>query len=197
MTDKPDRDGILDPRASEPVALPSEIEAFDRWAAEPDNLAAWEAARRWLAHAAGDVDEALDVARTALLLAPDGPERERARQRAPRPAGRPAAPGGVCPLPAGREHHRPAAAPHPESRRDVRRSPGRGGGLPAERRGRGRQVHAGHHAGPGRGLWRGAGRPRRGRRDGQGVLRPVRRAAGARDGGQLRGSRRSLGLASA
>ena len=80
MTDKPDRDGILDPRASEPVAKPPEIEAVDRWAAEPDNLAAWEAARRWLAHAAGDVDEALDVARTALLLAPAGPERERARQ---------------------------------------------------------------------------------------------------------------------
>ena len=80
MTDKPDRDGILDPRASEPVAKPPEIEAFDRWAAEPDNLAAWDAARRWLAHIAGDVDEALDVARTALLLAPDGPERERARR---------------------------------------------------------------------------------------------------------------------
>ena len=80
MTDKPDRDGILDPRASESVALPSEIEAFDRWAAEPDNLAAWEAARRWLAHAAGDVDDVMDVARTALLLAPDGPERERARR---------------------------------------------------------------------------------------------------------------------
>ena len=72
MTDRPDRDRILEPRASESVALPSEIEAFDRWAAEPDNLAAWEAACRWLAHAAGDVDEALDVARTALLLAPDG-----------------------------------------------------------------------------------------------------------------------------
>ena len=28
MTDKPDRDGILDPRASESVALPSEIEAL-------------------------------------------------------------------------------------------------------------------------------------------------------------------------
>ena len=80
MTDKPDRDGILDPKASESVALPSEIEAVDRWAAEPDNLAAWEAARRWLAHAAGDVDDVLDVARTALLLAPDGPERERARR---------------------------------------------------------------------------------------------------------------------
>ena len=80
MTDEPDRDGILDPRASEPVAKPPEIEAFDRWAAEPDNLAAWEAACRWLAHAAGDVDEALDVARTALLLAPEGPERERARR---------------------------------------------------------------------------------------------------------------------
>ena len=80
MTDKPDRDGILDPRASESVAKPPEIEAFDRWAAEPDNLAAWEAARRWLAHTAGDVDEALDVARTALLLAHAGPERERARR---------------------------------------------------------------------------------------------------------------------
>ena len=80
MTEEPDRDGILDPRASEPVAKPPEIEAVDRWAAEPDNLAAWEAARRWLAHAAGDVDEALDAARTALLLAPDGPERERARR---------------------------------------------------------------------------------------------------------------------
>ena len=80
MTDKPDRDGILDPRASEPVAKPPEIEAVDRWAAEPDNLAAWEAARRWLAHAAGDVDDVMDVARTALLLAPDGPERERARR---------------------------------------------------------------------------------------------------------------------
>ena len=80
MTDKPDRDGILDPRASESVAKPLEIEAVDRWAAEPDNLAAWEAARRWLAHAAGDVDEALDVARTALLLAPAGPERERVRR---------------------------------------------------------------------------------------------------------------------
>ena len=79
MTDKPDRDGILDPRASEPVAKPPEIEAFDRWAAEPDNLAAWEAACRWLAHAAGDVD-VLDIARTALLLAPEGPERERARR---------------------------------------------------------------------------------------------------------------------
>ena len=76
----PDRDGILDPRASEPVAKPPEIEAVDRWAAEPDNLAAWEAARRWLAHAAGDVGEALDVARTALLLASDGPERERVRR---------------------------------------------------------------------------------------------------------------------
>ena len=32
MTDKPDRDGILDPRASESVAKPPEIEAFDRWA---------------------------------------------------------------------------------------------------------------------------------------------------------------------
>ena len=80
MTDKPDRDGILDPRASEPVAKPPEIEAVDRWAAEPDNMAAWDAARRWLAHTAGDVDEALDVARTALLLASDGPERERARR---------------------------------------------------------------------------------------------------------------------
>ena len=80
MTDKPDRDGILDPKASEPVAKPPEIEAFDRWAAEPDNLAAWDAARRWLARAAGDVDEALDVARTALLLAPAGPERKRARR---------------------------------------------------------------------------------------------------------------------
>ena len=50
--------------AGEPVALPPELLAVDRWAAEPDNLAAWEAARRWLAHAAGDVDEALDVART-------------------------------------------------------------------------------------------------------------------------------------
>ena len=80
MTDKPDRDGILDPRASEPVAKPPEIEAFDRWTAEPDNMAAWDAARRWLAHTAGDVDEALDVARTALLLASDGPERGRARR---------------------------------------------------------------------------------------------------------------------
>ena len=80
MTDKPDRDGILDPRASEPVAKPPELEAFDRWAAEPDNLAAWEAARRWLAHTAGDVDEALDVARTALLMASDGPVRERVRR---------------------------------------------------------------------------------------------------------------------
>ena len=79
MTDKPDRDGILDPRASEPVALPPEIEAFDRWTAEPDNMAAWDAARRWLAHTAGDVD-VMDAARTTLLLAPDGPERERARQ---------------------------------------------------------------------------------------------------------------------
>ena len=79
MTDKPDRDGILDPRASEPVAKPPEIEAVDRWAAEPDNMAAWDAARRWLAHTAGDVD-VMDAARTTLLLAPDGPERERARQ---------------------------------------------------------------------------------------------------------------------
>ena len=79
MTDKPDRDGILDPRASEPVAKPPEIEAFDRWAAKPDNLAAWDAARRWLAHIAGDVD-VMDVARTALLLAHAGPERERARR---------------------------------------------------------------------------------------------------------------------
>ena len=132
MTDKPDRDGILDPRASEPVAKPPEIEAFDRWAAEPDNLAAWEAARRRLAHAAGDVDEALDVARTALLLASDGPERERERARREildlladrRPL---AASAHFRP---GREHHRPAAAPHPESRRDVRRGPGRGRGLP-------------------------------------------------------------------
>ena len=154
MTDKPDRDGILDPKASEPVAKQPEIEAFDRWAAEPDNLAAWDAARRWLARAAGDVDEALDVARTALLLAPAGPERKRARRElldllADRQ------PLAVwARLPAGREHHRPAAAPRPENRRDVRRSPGRGRGLPAERCGRGRQVHAGHHAGPGRGLWR-------------------------------------------
>ena len=80
MTEEPDRDGILDPRASEPVAKPPEIEAVDRWAAEPDNLAAWDAARRWLAHAAGDVDEALDVARTALLMAHAGPERKQARR---------------------------------------------------------------------------------------------------------------------
>ena len=80
MTEEPDRDGILDPKASEPVAKPPEIEAVDRWAAEPDNLAAWDAARRWLAHAAGDVDDVMDVARTALLLAPAGPERERARR---------------------------------------------------------------------------------------------------------------------
>ena len=148
MTDKPDRDGILDPRASEPVALPPEIEAFDRWAAEPDNLAAWEAARRWLAHAAGDVDDVMDVARTALLLAPDGPERERARR------------DDLL-----------------ADQRPLRRLAGTGAGAARAPR-------------P-------AGRPRRGRRDGQGVLRPVRRAAGARDGGQLRGSRRSLGLASA
>ena len=44
--------------------------------------------------------------------------------------------------------------------------------------------------GPGRGLWRGTGRPRQGRRDGQGVLRSVRGAAGTRDDGQLRGTRR-------
>ena len=134
-TDKPDRDGILDPRASESVALPSEIEAFDRWAAEPDNLAA------------GDVDEALDVARTALLLAPAGPERKRARRE-------------LLDLLADRQplavsaHFRPAANITDPLPRPILRAAGMSGAvlaegavLPVERRGRGRQVHAGHHVG--------------------------------------------------
>ena len=168
MTDKPDRDGILDPRASEPVAKPPEIEAVDRWAAEPDNLAAWDAARRWLAHAAGDVDEALDVARTALLLAPNGPERERARRE-------------LLDLLADRRplaasaHFRPAATITDPLPRPILRAAGMSGAVLADGAvcllsgaGGAAQVHAGHHVGPGRGLWRGAGRPRRGRRDGQG-----------------------------
>ena len=175
------RDGILDPRASETVAKPPELEAFDRWAAEPDNTAAWEAARRWLAHSVGDGD-VLDVARTALLLAREGPERERARRelldlladRRPLPAS------------AG---FRPAGNITDRLPRPILRAAGLSGSALAEGAvcllsGAGGAAkstlattlaldvaYGGELADP-----EAAGS---GRRDGQGVLRPIRRAARA------------------
>lgn len=73
------RDGILDPKDSELVRLPPEVEALDRWRAEPDNLDAWNAARRWLLADVGHADE-LDYARSAMIMASDEQAREKARQ---------------------------------------------------------------------------------------------------------------------
>ena len=140
MTDKPDRDGILDPRASEPVAKPPEIEAFDRWAAEPDKPGRLGSGAALVGPRRRGRRRRHGRRQNRPAAGPRWAGTGAGAARAPRPAGRPAAPGGVCPLPAGRDHHRPVAAPHPESRRDVRRSPGRWRGLSAEWRGRGRQV---------------------------------------------------------
>ena len=38
------RDGILDSHPSERVKMPPELAAFDRWDADPNDLAKWEAA---------------------------------------------------------------------------------------------------------------------------------------------------------
>ncbi len=38
------RDGILDSHPSERVKTPPELAAFDRWDADPNDLAKWEAA---------------------------------------------------------------------------------------------------------------------------------------------------------
>ena len=47
------RDGILDSHPSERVKMPPELAAFDRWDADPNDLAKWEAAMAALAQAAG------------------------------------------------------------------------------------------------------------------------------------------------
>ena len=47
------RDGILDSHPSERVKMPPELAAFDRWDADPNDLAKWEAAMVALAPAAG------------------------------------------------------------------------------------------------------------------------------------------------
>ena len=47
------RDGILDPHPSERVKMPPELAAFDRWDADPNDLAKWEAAMAAFAPAAG------------------------------------------------------------------------------------------------------------------------------------------------
>ena len=47
------RDGILDSHPSERVKMPPELAAFDRWGADPNDLAKWEAAMAALAPAAG------------------------------------------------------------------------------------------------------------------------------------------------
>ena len=47
------RDGILDSHPSERVKMPPELAAFDRWDADPNDLAKWEAAMAALAPAAG------------------------------------------------------------------------------------------------------------------------------------------------
>ena len=43
------RDGILDSHPSERVKMPPELAAFDRWDADPNDLAKWEAAMAALA----------------------------------------------------------------------------------------------------------------------------------------------------
>ena len=45
------RDGILDSHPSERVKMPPELAAFDRWDADPNDLAKWEAAMAALAPA--------------------------------------------------------------------------------------------------------------------------------------------------
>ena len=47
------RDAILDSHPSERVKMPPELAAFDRWDADPNDLAKWEAAMAALAPAAG------------------------------------------------------------------------------------------------------------------------------------------------
>ncbi len=47
------RDGILDSYPSLRVKMPPELAAFDRWDADPNDLAKWEAAMAALAPAAG------------------------------------------------------------------------------------------------------------------------------------------------
>ena len=47
------RDGILDSHPPERVKMPPELAAFDRWDADPNDLAKWEAAMAALAPAAG------------------------------------------------------------------------------------------------------------------------------------------------
>ena len=46
------RDGILDSHPSERVKMPPELAAFDRWDADPNDLAKWEPAMAALAPAA-------------------------------------------------------------------------------------------------------------------------------------------------
>ena len=64
------RDGILDSHPSERVKMPPELAAFDRWDADRNDLAKWEAAMAALAPDAG-ADE-LSAARDELALADDG-----------------------------------------------------------------------------------------------------------------------------
>ena len=47
------RDGILDSHPSECVKMPPELAAFDRWDADPNDLAKWGAAMAAFAPAAG------------------------------------------------------------------------------------------------------------------------------------------------
>ena len=47
------RDEILDSHPSERVKMPPELAAFDRWDADPNDLAKWEPAMAALAPAAG------------------------------------------------------------------------------------------------------------------------------------------------
>ena len=71
------RDGILDPQDSETVSLPPELEALDRWAANPNDPAAFEAAMAALAPG-GNPDD-LATARTALVMAANEQTRESVR----------------------------------------------------------------------------------------------------------------------
>ena len=65
------RDGILDSHPSLRVKMPPELAAFDRWDADPNDLAKWEAAMAAFAPAlapAAGADELSTARRLGLAL---------------------------------------------------------------------------------------------------------------------------------
>ena len=77
------RDGILDSHPSERVTMPPDLAALDRWAADQNDTAKWEALMAALAPALAPdagADE-LKAARLELALADDGQPRAAARRK--------------------------------------------------------------------------------------------------------------------